>query len=639
MVKKVICIIDQQLCPILIICLMLLYFLGTYAGMHWQSLNHKYIHARSCRLMIAFMATLWLYARFDQSLARAKDAKICVEMKHLFINLMPTHLSLTLGIWTGGALSLSLIHNPIPGWCAGGILVAFPYGLFFSQKPDFSMRLLRGSYSLTMQQAYIRLMRIIKSDEKLINWAGLPFPESIREGHFMIIGAIQSAKTVLTRLLMESTLPTIQPGSDRRAIIYDAKKNMLPLLVGMGVTGPIVTFNPCHADAYAYDMAGDVDSFAAASEVSRILIKGSRNENPFFADAARDLFGGILKVLLKTRPKNWTFSEALQIFSNLEVTKEFLLSVPETSNLVTEYLSGDDRTIGNIRSTISSNISKFREIANLWANTLRANPDKKLSMREWISQESILILGNEERLRSPMEAVNQLFISMLGDVVLSLDDSDTRQIMLFYDEFQEGGLHESMLRILTKGRSKGLWALIVLHTLPGLMSVYGEHEAKAIAATCTNKAFLRQDCPETARWAELVLGKAELLQYTRNHANGRYEAKPSITEHVVEKNVVTASQLLRLPLANRERFYGYFVSPLVGVFGGPVHFSKVICPIADVPNFKERPVEDQYFPADPADQSGKDAGKINLMDVPRMTRDILLEASEDDEDSDSDHDS
>jgi len=541
-----------------------------------------------------------------------------------------------LGIWTGGFFSLAKFSNPIPGWILGGLLVVFPYNLLLPNKPDYSMKLLRGSYVMTMEQAYMRLMHIVKRGEELILWAGLPFPEWVTAGHMMIIGAVNSGKTVLMRMLMQSTLPTITSGSDRRAIIYDAKKNALPLLAGMNITCPIVSLNPNHDDSFAWYTAADVDTPAAATEVSNILVKDSMGDNPFWPNSARDILGGIMKALIITKPLNWTLAEVLNIFSDLERTKDLLLSFPETRELVDVYLQGDERTLSNIRSTIASNFASLREIANLWANTLKSNPDKKISLRQWLHQESILILGSDDRLRAPMEAVNQVFIHLLGNFVLSLDDSDTRRIMLFLDEFQESGRHRNMLRILTQARSKGLWALIVLHTLPGLQSIYGDKEAKAIAATCTSKSLLRMDCPDTAQWAAQVLGKAEILQYTRSYTDSRYEDKYSITEHIVEKDVVMPSQFLRLPRANRERLYGYFTSPLLGAFGGPVHFSKILCPLADVPNFKERPAEDQYFQSDSADKPEKRKSEINLMDIPRMTRKVLLEALKN-ENTDSDN--
>lgn len=479
---------------------------------------------------------------------------------------------------------------------------------------------------LSIQQAHIRLRQIVQRGDELILWAGLLFPEWITAGHFMIIGAVNSGKTVLMRLLMQSTLSTIQPGSDRRAIIVDAKKNILPLLAGMKVTCPIVILNPFHEDSYAPDLAEDADTPAAASELSCILIKDTKTENPFWTNAARDLLGGVMKALIVTNPRKWTFAEVLDICSDLQRTKELLRSVPLTAYLVDLYLNGDERTLSNIRSTIAANLSGLREIANLWANTLKASPQRKISLRQWVHQESILVLGSDERLRAPMEAVNEVFMSLLTDVVLSLDDSDKRRIMLFYDEFQEGGVHRKILRLLTQGRSKGFWALLVLHTLPGLQSKYGDREAHAIATTCTNKAFTRQDCPQTARWAAQILGKAELLQYTRSHSDRKRLDKYSITEQVVERDVVMPAQLLRLPPANRQRFFAYFTSPAVGVLGGPVHFSHLLAPVARVPNFKQRPVKDQYYQPDVSHQPDKPKRKVKLADIPRITRKVLLEA-------------
>jgi type IV secretory pathway TraG/TraD family ATPase VirD4 len=454
----------------------------------------------------------------------------------------------------------------------------------------------------------------------------------------MIIGAVNSGKTVLMRMLMQFILPTIKPGSDRRAIIYDAKKNALPMLAGMNVKCPIIILNPFHADSYAWDISADVDTPAAAAEVANILVKESKGDNPFWPNSARDILGGIMKALIITQPRNWTLAEVLNIFSDLERTKDLLLPFPETRGLVSVYLQGDERTLSNIRSTIASNFASLREIANLWANTLRANPDRKISLRQWTHQESILILGNDERLRAPMEAVNEVLVSLLGNLTLSLEDSDTRRITLFLDEFQTFGFHRNILRLLTQGRSKGICGVIVLHTRPGLQAKYGDKLADAIAATCTNKAFLRMDCPDTAQWAAQVLGKAEILQYTRSYTDSRYEDKYSITEHIVEKDVVMPSQLLRLPRTNRECLYGYFTSPLLGVFGGPVHFSKLLRPLADVPNFKERPAEDQYFQSDSDDKPEKRESEINLMDIPRMTRRVLLEALKN-ENTDSDNES
>jgi hypothetical protein len=69
-------------------------------------------------------------------------------------------------------------------------------------------------------------------------------PQRAAYGHFAIIGATGSGKTLLQRLLMQSVLPRIGKGLDQRALIYDAKQDLHSLLGGLGLRCPIATFHP-----------------------------------------------------------------------------------------------------------------------------------------------------------------------------------------------------------------------------------------------------------------------------------------------------------------------------------------------------------------------------------------------------------
>jgi hypothetical protein len=52
-----------------------------------------------------------------------------------------------------------------------------------------------------------------------------------------------AARPLLQRLLLQSVLPRIGTGLDQRALIYDAKQDVLSLLAGMGLRCPIATFS------------------------------------------------------------------------------------------------------------------------------------------------------------------------------------------------------------------------------------------------------------------------------------------------------------------------------------------------------------------------------------------------------------
>src|SRR5262249_39684298 len=64
------------------------------------------------------------------------------------------------------------------------------------------------------------------------------FPSEIATRHFAFIGTTGSGKTLLQRLLMQSALPKIGAGLGHRAVVYDAKQDILSILAGMRVASP-----------------------------------------------------------------------------------------------------------------------------------------------------------------------------------------------------------------------------------------------------------------------------------------------------------------------------------------------------------------------------------------------------------------
>src|SRR5689334_2341810 len=77
------------------------------------------------------------------------------------------------------------------------------------------------------------------------------FPSEIATRHFAFIGTTGAGKTLLQRLLMQSALSKIGTGLGRRAVIYDAKQDILSILAGMGIHCPIHILNTLDARSIA----------------------------------------------------------------------------------------------------------------------------------------------------------------------------------------------------------------------------------------------------------------------------------------------------------------------------------------------------------------------------------------------------
>lgn len=499
--------------------------------------------------------------------------------------------------------------DPLWGWIVGATLaLVAPWGVRLFCRSS-GPAVLKGTVLMTFAEAKRQAAKLVRHSQASVNWAGIHVPLQFAAQHFCLVGATGAGKTVALRLLMASALMAIAPASDCRALVYDAKGDMMELLSGMPLSGDIHILNPFDARSVAWDIAADVTTPATALQISSIIIEDEKGHNSFFVKAARDLFANVMIALHETRPGNWTLADVVSVLSNTDRTRELLESVPLTRYVSQEHFNRDERTLANVQYTISANIAYLRPIAGLMHRAQR-----RFSLHEWINGSSILVLGNMEDLRCPLDAINRALFQRIVELVLSQSESSTRNTWFFLDELKEMGRLDALPRLLTKGRSKGVKAVLAFQTIEGLREVYGDRLAHEIAGMPANKALLRTDSEETASWTSRVIGEAEYRQWTRSRQYTDKGLSESVSEQIIRKPVVMPSEFMRLPLANRRRFFGYYVTPCIGTYYGPVHFARYLYPKGTAPNFLPRPEADQHLPLDLFD----DEPDWTLDDIPRM---------------------
>src|SRR5690606_26570621 len=106
-----------------------------------------------------------------------------------------------------------------------------------------------------------------------------------------------------------------------------------------------------------------------------------------------------------------------------------------------------------------------------------------------------------ERMRSILDTVNQLFVSLAAQHVLTQSESDNRRTWFFFDEFSEAGKLRGLESIILRGRSKGCCVVLGFQDISHVHAVYDKELGNTIVGQCGNKAFLRIESPETAEWA------------------------------------------------------------------------------------------------------------------------------------------
>lgn len=464
-------------------------------------------------------------------------------------------------------------------------------------KPSNDPIFLRGTAILSPDAAFERAQNLLAHNGgPSIFWSGLVLPEAVSEGHFCIVGGTGSGKSLTIRLLMQTVLPRIRRRSGMRALVFDAKQDTVSVLRNMGLQAPVVLLNPFDARSVAWDIAKDVTSPAAALQLASIFIEEEQGRNSFFTKAARGLLGNVLKAFAISAPLKWNLADVVYVLKSKDLIRSLLTSVPETEMAYHEYFGRRETTAGDIELTIKANIEMLEPIAALWAHA-----KAKISLRDWFKSEYILVLGRDEDFKAPLDALNRVIFNQLVQLSLKQPNTERANTWFFLDELREAGKLDRINALIVEGRSHGIRVVIGFQDIDGLREVYGEHAANEIAGVCVNKAFLRLDSESTAQWAAKLIGDAEHREFTTtvssNVQNNR-ETTSTRNESVVKREAALASQLMRSDMPDKQRklFYGYYITPAIGVYAGRVHFGPLRDPARNVRNFVPHPDQHQYLP-------------------------------------------
>ena len=341
--------------------------------------------------------------------------------------------------------------------------------------------------------------------------------------------AIVPARSVVSN--PEPVTAPVAPGYDgpftwekHRALVYDAKLEVIPQLSGMALQAPTIIFNPFDKRSVAWDMALDITEPATAKQIASIFIPDEKKASqPFFSDAARQLLEGVMVAFILTRPKQWTLRDVLIALKSGTRLTAVLSSTSVTKDLVETYLS-NERETKSIIATIATKLGPFDVVAALWDSA-----ESKMSLREWLDSESILVLGNDEAYRSSLDVINQVIFKRIVELLLAQPETTLGRTWFFLDEVKEAGNLDALGRLMTKGRSVGASVVLGFQDVDGMYEAFGENQAKSILGQCATKLFLRLDSPETAKWAESVFGEYEAVEVKQSASLGESTSEGTST--------------------------------------------------------------------------------------------------------------
>lgn len=429
-------------------------------------------------------------------------------------------------------------------------------------------------------------------------------PESEATQHFLVVGTTGSGKSIVQRLLMKDVLTSIRPGSDKRALIFDAKNDAVPFLHHIESTCPVFSLNPFEARtsfprAVAWDIAKDITSPARALNLAASLIPSEKGgSNQYFTDAARQVVSAIVESLIRHSASRWTFSQLVFTTLSMERVKEMLARDAEGRETLENFF-GDERTAYQVFTTVVSRMSYYRPVAGLWQNAKH-----KLSLRHWLTTESVLLLGTNATAETALSAINEVIFRVLVEEIDMQKDSATRRTWFWIDEARLSGplLRGKMLPFLAvKGRSRGACLVLAFQDIDGFREAAGTRIANEIIAQCSHKALLRLESDESARWASRMIGQYETLDLMQSRQGGLLGKGGSQSEQAARRDTVLPSEFYLIPATNpRNGLTGYFLSPSTGAMKtsvSPFEIKPIITKDSSIAGISYRREADQRLTA------------------------------------------
>ena len=503
------------------------------------------------------------------------------------------------------AVMVSFLFWPV---ITGGLVAAFLVVVGLGYLPEIiqgngpSRKHLRGDKLISFKEAQAQVKGSLGKEDRGISWGGVLLPSKAGTNHFAITGTTGSGKTTIMQDLMAHVLPVIGSGQDRRALIYDAKSDILGFLQGLKLDVPIHIFNPFDQRCVSWDMAADITSRASAMQMAGILCpKEKASANKFFDNTTQICLSAVMAYLNDHCAGNWTFRDLILATRSLEHLRQMMKGTPDYSHNVAFF--ANEETGANVLATLHADLKYYGVIASAWHKA-----KKRISLKEWLKTEAIIVLGNDPEIQSALDAINQVIFRRLVELVIKQEETKTRQTWFFLDEVRLAGRLGELSKLLLLGRSKGACVVLGFQDIEGLREVYGQKVADEILGQCGQKAVLRLENAETAKWASGLFGKSEVIQTSTSEnfsvaRSGAVGVSPTTGEGesatIAIKDNVMPSQFMSLPSPLQGAgLTGYFRSPFSGGYKHTFDnawYQRIPKPALEVQNYIPRAETDQIL--------------------------------------------
>lgn len=331
----------------------------------------------------------------------------------------------------------------------------------------------------------------------------LPFgsvkmPVTAEVKHTFMLGRPGVGKTVA----MSQVLEKIKKRKSK-TVVYDFKGDYLEKFYDPDKD---FIFNPLDARSIQWNIFEEIKTPMDIDAISYSLIPDAKGQgmDPFWNNAARDVFVGILNYLYRTGDHNY---KALweMLTADSEFLAEALRTTPGSEAGAKHIADPASKQTGSILSVMAQYTKVFGYLKDIKGD---------FSLVKWLESDhqGTIFITNYADIQDTLKPVLTLMIDLMARKLLSMPDDYNRRIFFLLDEFGTLQKMQSIINLLTLSRSKGGAAIIGIQDIGQIDNTYGKDLRQSIVNACgTNVTFSMAD-PVTAEFASKRIGSRDVIE-------------------------------------------------------------------------------------------------------------------------------
>lgn len=378
------------------------------------------------------------------------------------------------------------------GLISGGVcgVILFSSAIGFALMRGRKMRLdqlIRGSEKVEPESLAQKLKRDeIASD---ISIGSVPMIAGTEPQHVFITGTPGTGKSVL----ISSMLDVIRSRGER-AIVYDSSGDFLSKFWRDNDK----ILNPLDARGEAWTPWAEIRSPYDADRLAEALIPSEGKSDPFWSQAARQLFAGAL-----TKLPTKSVSELLDHLLTSDLSS--LAGIVEGTDAAALLGEGNEKMALSVRATLATYVRSLRFLRS-------GGIEQPFSIRSWIEGDSSswLYVTSRADQHAALRPLITCWLDVAASAIMSLPPSRTRRIWIILDELPHLAKMPSVPQLLAMGRKYGACGVMGIQTIAQLRDIYGRDGAEALAGMASTWVVFRTSDPDTADWTSRAMGESDL---------------------------------------------------------------------------------------------------------------------------------